>query len=130
MLTAARHRPRSHQTAGRGHRQTQPDIPGVILLLYDVLCTWHVVVQSAAAGAAALCVAVLLLLLQQLLLFVIVCRMAKIVAGVLNLIPSNVFFLFIQTRFIFNVCTPWQYCRICIANTYNVYQYFCILADI
>ena len=47
---------------------------------------------AAAAGAAALSVAILLLLLQQqcccfLLLFVIVCRMAKFVAGSLNLIP-------------------------------------------
>ena len=47
---------------------------------------------AAAAAAAALCVAILLLLLQQqcccfLLLFVIVCRMAKFVAGSLNLIP-------------------------------------------
>ena len=42
-------------------------------------------VAAAAAAAAALCVAILLLLLQQLLLFVIVCRMAKMVAGLLNL---------------------------------------------
>ena len=60
---------------------------------------------AVAAAAAGLCVAILRLLLQQLLLFVIVCRMAKIVAGLLNLIPSSVFFLFIQIRFIFNVCT-------------------------
>ena len=70
--------------------------------------------KSAAAAAATLCVSILLLLLQQLLLFVIVCRMAKIVGDSLNLIPSSVFFLFIQVRFIFNVCTRWQYCcRIC-----------------
>ena len=47
-------------------------------------------IQSAAA-AAALCVPVLMLLQQQcccfLLLFVIVCRMAKFVAGSLILIP-------------------------------------------
>ena len=36
----------------------------------------------------------------QLLLFVIVCRMANIVAGSLNLTPSSVFFVFVQTRFI------------------------------
>ena len=42
--------------------------------------------SAAAAAVAALCVALLLLLqLQQLLLFVIVCRMAKIVAGLMNL---------------------------------------------
>ena len=58
-----------------------------------------------AAAAAAPCVAVPpLLLLQQLLLFVIVCRMAKMVAGSLNLTASSVIFLFMQTRFIFNVC--------------------------
>ena len=45
-----------------------------------------------------------LLLLHQLLLFVIVCRMAQIVAGSLNLIPSGTFFLFIQTLLIFDVC--------------------------
>ena len=64
-----------------------------------------VAAAAVAAAAAGLCVAILRLLLQQLLLFVIVCRMAKIVAGLLNLIPSSVFFLFIQIRFIFNVCT-------------------------
>ena len=47
---------------------------------------------AAAAAAAALCVAILLLLQQQqcccfLLLFVIMCRMAKFVAGPLNLMP-------------------------------------------
>ena len=47
----------------------------------------YLYIQSApAAAGAALCVAILLLLLlQQLLLFVIVCRMAKIVAGLMNL---------------------------------------------
>ena len=44
-----------------------------ILLLYDVLYTWHLFIKiTDAAAAAALRVAVLLLLLQQLLLFVIV----------------------------------------------------------
>ena len=68
-----------------------PDIPGIILilLLYDVSCIpdiYYLYIQNAAAAAAAaLCVAILLLLLQQLLLFVIVCRMAKNVAGLLNL---------------------------------------------
>ena len=58
-----------------------------------LLCTWYVLIctQRAAAAAAALRVAILLLLLQQqcccfLLPFVIVCRMAKFVAGLLNLI--------------------------------------------
>ena len=54
-------------------------------------------------AAAALCVDILPLLLQQLLLFVIVCRMGKSDAGSLNLIPSSVFFLFTQTRFIINI---------------------------
>ena len=49
------------------------------------------------------CCSVPVLLLQQLLLFVIVCRMAKNVAGSLNLVPSSVFFLFIQTRI-------WHHC--------------------
>ena len=45
------------------------------------------------------------MLLQHLLLFVVACRMAKVVAGSLTLIPSSVFFLLIQTRCIFDVCT-------------------------
>ena len=56
------------------------DLPGIILLLYDVLYTCHVFIQSVPTAAAALCVA-MLVLLQQLLLFVIVCRMVSIVAG-------------------------------------------------
>ena len=52
----------------------------------------HLCTQSTAA---ALCVAILLLLLLQLvLLFVIVRRMAKLVAGSLNLIPVFYFSLF------------------------------------
>jgi len=43
--------------------------------------------------------------------FVIVCRMAKIVAGSSNLIPFSAFFLF-QHDLLFNRCTSWQYCRI------------------
>ena len=54
-----------------------PNIAGIILLLYGVLYTWHIVVQSAAAAAAALCVDIRLFWLQLLLLFVIVCRIAK-----------------------------------------------------
>ena len=50
----------------------------------------YLCIQGAAADATALCVAMLPLLLQLLLLFVIVCRMAKIVAGSMNLI--QVFF--------------------------------------
>ena len=46
---------------------------------------------AAAAAAAALCVAILLLLLHQLLLYVMF-RMAKIVAGSLNLIPFIAFY--------------------------------------
>ena len=78
-------------------------------VIYCYCCsiyTWHVFTQSAAAAAAALCVAILLLLLQlqQLLLFVIVCRMAKNIAGsMINLIPSSASCLFIQTRFILDV---------------------------
>ena len=66
----------------------EPEIRGIILL-YDVLYTWHILIRSAADAAAALCVAILLLLLQQLLLFVIMCRMANNVAGSLNLIRSS-----------------------------------------
>ena len=59
-------------------------------------------IKSAAAAAnAALYVAILLFLLQR-LLFVIVCRMAKIVAGSFIESDSRVFFLSIQTRFNFN----------------------------
>ena len=58
-----------------------------------------------------LCVAILLLLLHQLLLFVIVCRMAKIVSGSLNLIPSIVSFLLILKHELHLICTPWQCCR-------------------
>ena len=71
-----------------------PDIPCTILL-YDVLYTWHVLIRRECC-CRCYCYSVPLLL-QQLLLFV-VCRMAKIVAGSLNLIPSSVLFL-IQTRF-------------------------------
>ena len=67
-----------------------------------------VAAAAVAAAAAGLCVAILRLLLQQLLLFVIVCRMAKIVAGSLNCFLS----LYSQTYIIFNACTPWQCCRI------------------
>ena len=42
----------------------RPDIMPVIVLMYDVLCTLHVFIQSAAAAAAALYVAILLLLLH------------------------------------------------------------------
>ena len=91
-----------------------PDIPGIILLYeYDVFNTWHVFIHTECCCRCCCC-SVPVLLLQQLLLFDVVCRMAKIVAGSLNLIPSSVFFPLIQTRFIFHVCTstPWQYCRI------------------
>ena len=68
--------------------------------------------RAAAAAAASLCVAILLLLLQQqcccfLLLFVIVCRMAKLVAGSLNL---TLVFSFPSFKRDFFSCTPWQYC--------------------
>ena len=57
-----------------------------------------------------------MLLLQQQrcrfrLLFVIVRRMAKFVAGSLDLIPVFSFSSFKRDLFI--VCTPWQYYRIC-----------------
>ena len=63
---------------------------------------------AVAAAAAGLCVAILRLLLQQLLLFVIVCRMAKMVAGSLNLSPSSVFFLFIRVfaKYVFRNLLP------------------------
>ena len=60
----------------------------------------------AAAAAAALCDAILLLLLYQLLLFVILCRIAKFLAGSLNLIPSIVFFLFILQCRIYGLTLP------------------------
>ena len=48
-----------------------------------------------------------LLLMQHLLLFVIVCRMAQVVSGSLNLIPCSFSFLFIKTSlFVMCVCTP------------------------
>ena len=71
-------------------------------ILYGVLCdvyTWHVFIRRVLLPLLLLCVAILLLL-QHLLQFVIVCRMAKFVAGSLELIP--VFSLFIRARFIFN----------------------------
>ena len=55
---------------------------------------------AAAAAAASLCVAILLLLLQQqccccfVLLFVMMCRMAKFVASLLDLTPVFYFSLF------------------------------------
>ena len=60
---------------------------------------------AAAAGAAALSVAILLLLLQQqcccfLILYVIVCRIAKFVAGSLNLIPVLFFSSFKRDLFL------------------------------
>ena len=63
---------------------------------------------AAAAAAPALCIAVLLLLLlQQLPLFVIVCQMAKFVAGSMNLnrhlvgrsTPSVLSFAYLVCRF-------------------------------
>ena len=87
-----------------------PDIPG-ILLLYALLYTLHVCIHPECCCRCCCC-SVPVLLLQQLLLFVIVCRMAKIVDGSLNLIPYSVFFLFIQTRFFLDICTLWQGCRI------------------
>ena len=72
-------------------------------------------IQSAAAAAAALSVptSILLLLLQQPcccfpLLFVIVCWMAKTVAGPLNLTP--VFSFSSSKRDVIPDGTPWQYC--------------------
>ena len=67
----------------------------------------HLYMKSfAAAAAAALCDAILLLLLYQLLLFVILCRIAKFLAGSLNLIPSIVFFLFILQCRIYGLTLP------------------------
>ena len=76
---------------------------------------------------SALCVAILLLLRQQqqcccfLLLLVLVCRMAKVVAGSCNLIPVFSFSSF--KRNINFDCTPWQYsvaftASICLVRTY------------
>ena len=82
--------------------------------MYLYIQNAYLYIQNAAAAAAAalMCVVVLLLLLHQLLLFVIVCRMAQIVAGSLNLIASTVFFLFIlkQDLSLMYVRTRWQCC--------------------
>ena len=87
----------------------------------SLICIQSAAAAAAAAAVAALCVAILLLLLaawQQcccfLLLFVIVCWMAKFVAGSLNLIPVFLFLL-IETRSIFDG-TPWQYCVVFTAS--------------
>ena len=75
-------------------------------MLHDVLYIvpgMYLYVQSAAATSAALCIAIPLL--RQLLLF-IVCRMAKNVAGSLNLIPCIVFFLFILKKDLFLMHVP------------------------
>ena len=86
--------------AVRGHR----------ILLYDVFYTWHVFIHTECCCRCCccllLCVAIPVLLLPQLLLLLILCRMTKTVAGSSNLIPSSVFFPFIPTRLIFNVCIP------------------------
>ena len=65
----------------------------------------YLYIQSAAAAAAAApCVGILLSLLHELLLFV-VCRMATIVAGSLNLTPS-IGFLFILKHDLCLMCVP------------------------
>ena len=72
-----------------------PDILGIILL-YDVLHTWHVFIHTDCCCRCCCCCSFVFLYCccccGQRLLFVIVCRMAKIVAGSLSLIPSSVFF--------------------------------------
>ena len=82
--------------------------------MYDVLYTWHVFVHgecaTAAVAAAALyrctnTVAAAAAAVRH--PSDIVCRMAKIVAGSLNLSSPRVFFLLIQTRFFLNESTPW-----------------------
>ena len=81
-------------------------------LLHDVrVCIRVAYMPRTSAAAAVLLCSVLLYCCCLLLLFVIVCRMAK---NVLRFIPcdSSVLFLFIQTRFIFNVRLAWQYCGI------------------
>ena len=115
-----------------------------VILLYSAVRRIYVpgmysCIQSAAAAAAAaaLCAAILPLLLLLLLLaaaacyccllllFVIVCRMTKIVAGKLNLIP--VFFFFIQTRFFFYVrvgSTVAFTVPICLLYYFEVYSYY------
>ena len=68
-------------------------------------------IECCYRGRCYCCSVVILLLLLQLLLFVIVCRMAKIVAFSLNVIPSLVFFSSFSNM-TFSVCTPWQCYRI------------------
>ena len=93
-------------------------------LLYDVrTCeyTRYALVYPCISAAAALCVAILLFRCScssaacRSLLFVIVCRIAKFDA-VVHCIWSSVFFL--QTRFMFNSRTSWQYCSLDIPHTY------------
>ena len=68
--------------------------------MYDVqrimyLSSMYVYIRECCCRAAALSVVILLLLLYQRLLFVIVCRIAKLASGSLNLISSIVFVLLI-----------------------------------
>ena len=78
-----------------------PDVPGIVLLysravrrIIYLRCIYTYHVQSCCRCYCSVCCYIAAVLLQQLLLFVIVCRIAKIVAGSLTLIPSSVFFLF------------------------------------
>ena len=79
----------------------RPDIPGYYTVVRRIIYPTCIYTKSASAAVAAAAAAVR--------------EPDGIVAGSWNLVPSSVvFFLFIQTREIFNVCTrnPWQYCRI------------------
>ena len=82
-------------------------------MLYDVLYTWYLAFVYTES-----CCSVPVLLLQQLLAAELAVAVRHRVLDGSNccwFIESDSIhfvFLFIQTRFIFNEYTPWQYCRI------------------
>ena len=79
--------------------------------MHELGCSPTGFVGLSYAGDSHIHLCVGRLLLLQLLLFVMICRMAKYLLWSMGS-DSIVFFVFIQTRRIFNVCTPWQHCRI------------------
>ena len=85
----------------------RPDIPGIILFV--VLYTWHVYVQSAAAAAAAA--------LYRRCCCSSCCCSSSCAGWQALLLVRRIWFHPVvlslhSNTIIFNVCTPWQYCRI------------------
>ena len=78
-----------------------------VVLQLSISRTWQVFIYTACRYRRC-CWSASVLLPPQVPLFVIVCRMWQMDPRSLNLIPSSVFFLFISTRLVFNVITPWQ----------------------